>query len=185
MKILVIDVESTCWDGPIPSGMRSEIIEIGYCLVEGDYHTSPPRFLFKDSGSIFVKPSESDVDEFCTELTGITREKLAESGVAWPDAINLLNKQFNPSSCVFASWGDYDRKMFERMHYMWDDVPYSMGPHLNLKSAFMARWGKRCGVAEALRHVGLEFRGKQHSGQDDAINIARLIPYIFGDTYDY
>ena len=27
-KILVVDIEATCWDGPNPSGMENEIIEI-------------------------------------------------------------------------------------------------------------------------------------------------------------
>lgn len=33
-QILVIDVESTCWDGPTPDGQSSEIIEIGVCTVD-------------------------------------------------------------------------------------------------------------------------------------------------------
>ena len=33
-QILVVDVESTCWDGPPPEGEESEIIEVGLCMVE-------------------------------------------------------------------------------------------------------------------------------------------------------
>ena len=30
-QILVVDVESNCWDGPPPDGQESEMIEIGVC----------------------------------------------------------------------------------------------------------------------------------------------------------
>ena len=33
-KILVVDVEATCWDGKPPSGQESEIVEIGLCTLE-------------------------------------------------------------------------------------------------------------------------------------------------------
>ena len=32
-KMLVIDVESTCWQGKVPAGMTSEVIELGYALI--------------------------------------------------------------------------------------------------------------------------------------------------------
>ena len=32
--LLIVDVESTCWEGPPPPGQESEIIEIGLCLLE-------------------------------------------------------------------------------------------------------------------------------------------------------
>ena len=33
-QVLIVDVEATCWDGPVPEGQESEIIEIGLCLME-------------------------------------------------------------------------------------------------------------------------------------------------------
>ena len=33
-RILVVDVESTCWEGNPPPGQMSEIIEIGLCVVD-------------------------------------------------------------------------------------------------------------------------------------------------------
>jgi len=33
-QIIVLDVESTCWDGPPPPGEENEIIEIGICTLE-------------------------------------------------------------------------------------------------------------------------------------------------------
>ncbi|QYS89362.1 hypothetical protein [Flavobacterium davisii] len=33
-KILVVDIEATCWEGKLPEGMISDIIEIGVCLLD-------------------------------------------------------------------------------------------------------------------------------------------------------
>ena len=31
-KILVVDIEATCWEGKPPAGEQNEIIEVGICL---------------------------------------------------------------------------------------------------------------------------------------------------------
>jgi inhibitor of KinA sporulation pathway (predicted exonuclease) len=65
--VLVIDVESTCWDGPPPEGQRGEIIEIGVCALDvGSLERQERR-------SVLVRPENSEVSPFCTELTTITR----------------------------------------------------------------------------------------------------------------
>ena len=33
-RILVVDVEATCWEGNPPPGQTSEIIEIGLCVLD-------------------------------------------------------------------------------------------------------------------------------------------------------
>ena len=33
-KIIIIDLEATCWEGIPPKGEVSEIIEIGICLLD-------------------------------------------------------------------------------------------------------------------------------------------------------
>lgn len=33
-KIIVIDVEATCWDGVLLAGTESDIIEVGVCLLD-------------------------------------------------------------------------------------------------------------------------------------------------------
>ena len=33
-KIIVIDLEATCWEGDPPPGQESEIIEIGLCILD-------------------------------------------------------------------------------------------------------------------------------------------------------
>lgn len=33
-KVLVVDIEATCWEGANPPGMENDIIEIGVCLLD-------------------------------------------------------------------------------------------------------------------------------------------------------
>ena len=64
--ILVIDVESTCWEGSPPPGQSSEIIEIGLCPVDLKTLTR------LEKRSILIKPIQSEISDFCTELTTLT-----------------------------------------------------------------------------------------------------------------
>ena len=51
-KIIIIDVESTCWEGANPVGMESDIIEIGICLL--DVQTGE----ITNNKGILVKPDD-------------------------------------------------------------------------------------------------------------------------------
>jgi inhibitor of KinA sporulation pathway (predicted exonuclease) len=52
-QIIVVDVESTCWEGPPPEGEASEIIEIGLCAL------NVPDGARLVRRSIFVRPERS------------------------------------------------------------------------------------------------------------------------------
>lgn len=47
--------------------------------------------------------------------------------------------------------------------------------HLNLKSLFARKYGHRVGLERALGLRKLVFKGKPHSGIDDAKNVAQLL----------
>lgn len=86
-QILVVDLEATCWDTPTPPpGQKSEIIEIGWALV--DLRSDPPSTI--RDGTILVKPVKSEVSAFCTELTTITSELLEAEGVTIREAFKRL-----------------------------------------------------------------------------------------------
>lgn len=57
--ILVVDVESTCWQGEPPPGQKSEIIEVGLCPVDV---ASLTRI---EKRSILIKPAQSEISTFC------------------------------------------------------------------------------------------------------------------------
>jgi len=133
-KIVVIDLESTCWDGPPPEGQISEIIEIGVATVD------VATLQRVDKQSILIRPVRSQVSDFCTQLTTLTAEDLKSAG-SLADATKILKKQFQTPDRLWASWGDYDRRQFERVCKEFG-VGYPFGiSHLNVKTLFAITHG--------------------------------------------
>ncbi len=166
----VVDVEATCWEGANPPGQPNEIIEIGVCLLDMSMLERVGR------RSILVRPERSEVSEFCTRLTTLTAEQVA-SGMDFAAACALLGAEFDAAQRPWASWGDYDRRQFERQCAA-TGVPYPFGDrHTNAKRAFSESRDttKRFGMDGALRLAGLPLEGTHHRGDDDAWNIAALI----------
>ncbi|MQY16257.1 hypothetical protein SRB5_64550 [Streptomyces sp. RB5] len=169
-RILVVDVESTCWDGPPPDGMVSEIIEIGVCTLDPATGDRAGR------RSVLVRPERSEVSDFCTELTTLTAGQVAD-GVPFADACALLRDEYRAHRRVWGSWGNYDRDQFARQCAA-TDVPYPFGTrHLNIKTLYSLSHalGRELGMAGALEHAGLPLEGTHHRGADDAWNIAALL----------
>lgn len=169
-KILVIDIEATCWDKSPPDGQEKEIIEIGICSydvaddVVGGKH------------SILVRPYESEISEFCTELTSITTEQVEADGIDFAKACRVLVETYRARDYLWASWGGFDRKLFRRQCRRMG-VSYPFGKkHLNIRGAFADCFnGRHPGMLAAMRLAGIEHIGRHHRGSDDAWNIARLL----------
>lgn len=159
-----------------------EIIEIGAVLA--DARTLQPVDEFQS----FVRPVRHPVlTPFCTELTSITQDDVAPAPgfadmVAAFKAWLYCGERAN-RSMVFCSWGDYDLKQLEQ-DCAFHRVAFPIGaPHVNVKRLMSERHrlGKRPGLGEGLRLAGLVFSGTAHRGIDDARNITRLLPFLFGD----
>lgn len=168
--ILVVDLESTCWEGSPPEGQASEIIEVGLCTV--DLQTLERT----EKRSFLVKPVQSEISDFCTELTTLTPDMFVDAGTL-ADAAKILKKEYRSKDRLWASWGDYDRRQFERVCKD-QSVGYPFGPsHLNVKSLFAAASGSghELGLDGAYNQLGLELEGTHHRGDDDAWNIARVL----------
>ncbi|MGW2589280.1 exonuclease domain-containing protein [Streptomyces sp. NPDC001515] len=166
----VVDIEATCWEGQPPPGAVSEIIEIGLTVVDLRAGKRLARH------RVLVRPARSSVSAFCTELTGLTPAEVA-TGLPFAEACRVLAAEHGAGVRPWASWGDYDRKQFERQCRA-TGTPYPFGRrHTNAKIPFTAAHGlrKRPGMAEALRIAGLPLEGRHHSGADDAWNIAALV----------
>jgi inhibitor of KinA sporulation pathway (predicted exonuclease) len=169
-KIVVIDVESTCWKGSVPPDQVSEIIEIGVCTLD--------PYLRKIEGkqSILVKPIQSDVSAFCNELTTITPEMVSDAGTL-AEALDKLHDEYDTPNRLWASWGDYDRTMFEKeCERKGLDYPFGRS-HQNAKTLFGLMYGykKAPGMTRALKRLDFELEGTHHRGHDDAYNIARIL----------
>ncbi|WP_326807097.1 MULTISPECIES: 3'-5' exonuclease [unclassified Streptomyces] len=169
----VIDVEATCWEFDAPEGQVSEIIEIGLCVVDVETRERTAR------DRILVRPGTSRVSDFCHRLTGLSQEEV-DGGVDFRTACATLAERHRGASRRWASWGDYDRKQFQRQ-CSGADVPYPFAPrHINAKAVFSEAHGlkSRPGMARALRRVGLPLEGRHHNGADDAWNIGALVLHL-------
>lgn len=176
-KIIVVDIEATCWDGETPKGMESDIIEIGVCFL--DVNTGK----ISDNKGILVKPERSTIDTFCTELTTITQEMVAQDGISFKEACSLLKKQYLSSSYAWASFGAYDLKQFQRQCSAMG-VGFPFGPsHINVKTLFALKkkLGHEQGMAGALEMLGIPLEGTHHRGVDDAKNIAKILNWILNN----
>ncbi len=168
-KALVVDVESTCWEGQPPRGQISEIIEVGLCVVDLQLLERVERV------SLMVKPARSEISPFCTELTGITSTMVA-TAAPLSEAVRILRDRYRAADRLLVSWGDYDRNQFVRNCETYG-LKYPFGPtHLNVKTLFSIAHGlpREMGIPAACRQVGLRMEGTHHRGVDDAWNIGRL-----------
>jgi inhibitor of KinA sporulation pathway (predicted exonuclease) len=172
--MLIVDVESTCWNGNPPPGEKSEIIEIGVSELD-----MKALKVIRSEG-IIIKPAQSKVSEFCTQLTTITQAQV-DQGISFAEACKKLEQTYRSKhDKVWGSYGDYDRKMFERNCKDFG-VQYPFGStHFNIKSllAMMSGLKKELGMSQALDYLNIKLEGTHHRGVDDSINIAKILVNI-------
>lgn len=168
-RVLIIDVESTCDDtGPI----TNEIIEIGMADTGG-----------KSFPSIFIKPEHSTVTKYCTNLTSLTPEQIEKLGKTPKEAYAQLNKIFSQYQ-VWASYGEYDRIMMEKMQSLYG-LSLNMPQHQNIRLLFAQKvlnsndpHAAPKNPKDALEMLKIPFRGFNHRGEDDAVNLITLYNVI-------
>ena len=176
---LVIDFEATCCDAGTVPREHMEIIEFGAVMVDST------NLQVVDEFQSFVRPTRHpELTAFCSRLTSIGQQDVNAAPV-FKDVISAFKAWlYRYSGFVFCSWGDYDLKQL-RQDCEFHKVPYPISaPHMNVKRLMTERQrlSKKPGLGEAIRLVGLEFSGTHHRGIDDARNIARLLPYVFGEA---
>ena len=102
-RIIVVDVEATCWKKGVFSRTK-ETIEIGAVRLLLDRADSTwPEF------QTFVRPLRLPrLSSFCRELTGITQENV-DAAPAFPEAVRLFLEWSRPlEQVVLATWSRYD-----------------------------------------------------------------------------
>jgi len=169
-KIVIVDVEATCWKGTIPEGQENEIIEIGICLL--DVKTGG----ISENEGILIKPEFSKVSTFCTELTTLTQEQV-NTGITFKEACKMLREKYKTNSRAWASYGAYDLNQFKRQCEA-RKIGYPFGPsHINVKTLFglKNKLNHEVGMAGALEYMEIPLEGTHHRGVDDAMNIAKIV----------
>ncbi len=170
-KIIVVDVEATCWAEHIsPPGETQEIIEIGVAVID----TLTKSIVHKES--VVVRPIESKISEFCTQLTGWTQE-IVDYGLDFDEACHQLQKVYDTKYCTWGAWGNFDKNIFteqcKRRHV---DYPFSWN-YINIMNlaALKFGWKKGRGMMKALAALNILHTGRHHNGGDDAFNIAKIL----------
>jgi inhibitor of KinA sporulation pathway (predicted exonuclease) len=170
-KIIIIDLEATCWEGNPPKGQESEIIEIGVCIFD-----TTTASISKNKG-ILITPEHSKVSPFCTQLTTITQQMLDDEGISLEDANDILREAYDSENYTWASYGAYDLNMFKKQCSKFRiDYPFS-NDHINVKQRFAEIKGlrKEVGMGGALKMLNIPLEGTHHRGVDDAKNIAKIL----------
>jgi inhibitor of KinA sporulation pathway (predicted exonuclease) len=167
MKVVVVDLELTCWaaDERPPHNEESEIIEIGVTLFTPDTrHISQPR-------RIFVQPTNSTVSTYCVELTGITDDVLRLKGISRRAATDILINEYKLDKRIWCGWGDDATLLQKSLGYAFSRR------YIDLSAVFTALYARprNYSLSDALSYVGLNFEGTPHRGGDDAYNTARLL----------
>jgi inhibitor of KinA sporulation pathway (predicted exonuclease) len=172
-QIIVLDIEATCWEGEPPKGQENEIIEVGFCLL------NVATLERTEKTSVLVRPERSSVSEFCTKLTTLTQEQV-NKGVAFSEVCSMLKKKYDAKNRLWASYGDYDRKQFEKQCKD-RAIGFPFGnSHLNVKTLYALQKSltAEVGMSEALEQLGLPLEGTHHRGHDDAWNIAAILAHL-------
>jgi inhibitor of KinA sporulation pathway (predicted exonuclease) len=199
-RILVVDVEATCWSTREEQGDQpNEIIEIGVA----ELNTRKKEWTIDRKESIIVRPHFTKVSAFCTELTGWTQEDV-DKGQSIASAIARFEELFDPSeNDTWVSYGAYDKRMLSSDTFvgvgpvssygyvlgadnlpLWvtkGSNPFDKMTHLNVKTLFAFKEGlsREIGLAKALARLNMPLEGRHHNGADDAYNIAKIARHIF------
>jgi len=177
-RILVVDLEATCSDDGSIAPEEMEIIEIGACwATEGGVVLERFQHLVRPLARPILTP-------FCKQLIGITQEEIDQAPL-FPVAARALQAFVNevPSTdTVWMSWGNYDHKQLARDAQRHGITMPLLIPHQNAKRLFAKaqRIGKEVGMVRACALTGIPLEGQHHRGLDDAVNIAKLMPWVLG-----
>ena len=160
-KIIVVDVESTCWKGKPSEGQINEIIEVGLGII--------------NKQSYIVKPKLSIISNFCTELTSITQE-MVDNGEDFDQVCEKIRYEYGTDSRIWASFGEYDKNQFRKCCSRFNvKYPFS-DMHWNIKSIASIFYGwPEMGMDNLLNKLGLKLEGRHHRGVDDAYNVAKIL----------
>ena len=183
--ICVVDFEATCDPRACESRSPQEIIEFPAVLVDLHSGSVVARFHY------FVKPIQSGISEYCTSLTGITKEDLEARALPFGQVLDLfetwlysLLKASSYTSFALASDGSWDFGHFFAVSCQVNGIPFPAYAKrwINVRKVFSSHYRQApCRLSHMLSFLDMRFEGRQHSGLDDACNIAALLQRMLLD----
>jgi 3'-5' exoribonuclease 1 len=169
-RIVICDLEATCWDKGEHNPEKMEIIEIGAVLADAKSMRKLDEF------NSFVRPVRNPVlSDFCVNLTSIQQQDVDDADVFPIVFSRFLDWIGDLETMRIASWGAYDLNQFKQNCRFHGIANPFRDKHINLKKKFSELHnGKKYGMKRAMRIVGLVLEGVHHRGIDDARNIFRI-----------
>jgi 3'-5' exoribonuclease 1 len=168
-RIVVIDVEATCWKKGIFS-RKKETIELGAVLLMPDRAPSSwPEF------QAFVRPLRLPrLSTFCRELTGITQENV-DAAPGFPEALQTFLEWAPPlERIVLASWSHYDLWQLD-LDLEAHGLPKLELPFLDVKKLAARLIGARS-LEETARELAPDSLAEpRHRANADARRTARIL----------
>lgn len=186
-KIIVVDLELTCWEGEKPpEGEAAEIIQIGWAILNVENGE------VGDKGAVFIKPEMSKLSEYCTNLTGIT-PKMLKSGMLYRDACKYVMRKLGGRSKAWAAWGD-DREALERQCHLRDaefpfsadciDVQLLTSMLFNPWRPIEHQYKPRMPLEKAMDMLKITSCGAAHRADNDAYNTALVLSKLMKIMWD-
>lgn len=182
--ICILDFEATCDDAIIY--YDNEVIEFPSVLLK-----------LSDDGTVYDVVSEfqryckpllsSTLSKFCTNLTGITQEKV-DNGGNFPTVLKEHHKWLSEitglNSVLFVTVGSWDLKtMMVNECKKWNLIPPTIYfSYVNITGPFrdFYKCGSR-GMKGMLEFLDIALTGKHHSGIDDCRNTAKIWQRMISD----
>jgi inhibitor of KinA sporulation pathway (predicted exonuclease) len=168
-RIVVVDVEATCWKKGVFS-RKKETIEIGAVQLLLDRAESEwPEF------QTFVRPLRLPrLSSFCRELTGITQENV-DAAPTFPEALRQFLEWSQPAErMVLATWSHYDLWQLD-LDLAAHGLPAFAFPFLDVKKLAARIVGSKS-FEETVRELAPDAVAMpRHSAIADARRTARIL----------
>jgi inhibitor of KinA sporulation pathway (predicted exonuclease) len=171
-KVVVFDTELTCWEGKDNLYKSREVISMGACILDVE------TLEIKDKFYMLSKPVRSEISEYCTNLTGITKEQ-AENANSFEHMCKSIMKDLDTKSHVSAAWGVDNEQMYYECRNKDCKYPFS-SEFVNISllySLFMSKPINN-GLEKSLVEIGMTFTGEKHDPYWDAYNAALILKFL-------
>ena len=171
-RIVVVDVEATCWKKGVFS-RKKETIEIGAVKLLFDRAESKWAEF-----QTFVRPQRLPrLSSFCRELTGITQENI-DAAPTFPEALQRFLKWSQPlERVVLASWSRYDVWQLD-LDLEAHGLPKVAIPFLDVKKLAARIVGAKSFEETARQLVPESTDMPNHRAVPDARRTARILNYL-------
>ncbi len=167
-RVIVVDVEATCWKKDIWS-RRKETIEIG--AVHYQLGTDLSQW---QEFQTFVRPMTLPrLSTFCRELTGITQADV-DAAPLFDEAWLRFREWMSPTATVvLASWTHYDVWQLD-LDLELHGLPKIKLPHLDVKK-LSTRFVGGMSIEKTATALGVESGEARHRAIRDARTTARIL----------